>query len=57
MAAYLLGRTEERRNDPVMAARAYDRFLEGWQNAEPSLPPVVDARERLARLRRSETRR
>jgi serine/threonine-protein kinase len=52
-ADYWLGRIEERRQDPQLAARAYQRFLDAWGEAEPGLTLVVDARDRLARLHTS----
>jgi hypothetical protein len=32
------------------AVEAYNRFLTLWSGADPDLPPVVEAREALARL-------
>jgi hypothetical protein len=51
MARYSLGRLAERRSDDALAAQAYEAFLEGWRDAEPTLPVIVDARDRLIRLR------
>ncbi len=51
IAPYQLGIIEERRNDAELAARAYQRFLDGWRDAEPDLVSMVDARRRLTRLR------
>lgn len=56
MAPYWLGRIHERRGDPSEAAHHYERFLESWRGADPSLPVVVDARTRLARVRHRDTR-
>jgi DNA-binding SARP family transcriptional activator/tetratricopeptide (TPR) repeat protein len=52
-ANYWLGRIEEQRQDPQLAARAYQRFLDAWGEAEPGLTLVVDARDRLVRLQTS----
>jgi DNA-binding SARP family transcriptional activator/tetratricopeptide (TPR) repeat protein len=50
MAPYWLARLAERRGDTSLAARNYERFLEAWSEAEPSLPILLDARDRLVRL-------
>jgi DNA-binding SARP family transcriptional activator/tetratricopeptide (TPR) repeat protein len=51
MALYWLGRVQEQRADAALAARAYEQFIDGWRDAEPTLIAVADARDRLARLR------
>lgn len=56
MAPYWLGRIHEQRGDPAGAARYYERFLELWREAEPSLPVLVDARTRLTQVLRRDMR-
>jgi eukaryotic-like serine/threonine-protein kinase len=48
LAHYDLARLLEARGDTAAAIDAYDRFLTIWRDADPDLPPVVDARQRLA---------
>jgi Flp pilus assembly protein TadD len=36
--------------DPAAARRAYETFLDLWADADPSLPPLVEARAELSRL-------
>ncbi len=50
VALYELGRVEEMRGATEAAADAYERFLSLWQDGDPDLPTVVDARARLAQL-------
>jgi tetratricopeptide (TPR) repeat protein len=50
-ARYWLGRVEEQRDDGHGAARAYERFLEEWRDADPGLVLTQDARARLTRMR------
>src|SRR5690606_22623967 len=56
-APYWLGRVHERRGEVAEAARSYMRFVEAWTEAEPTLPMLADARDRLDRLQRSATPR
>ncbi len=37
--------------DPKAALVEYQRFLEVWQNADPDLPELTEARRAVARLR------
>ena len=48
---YLLGLVNEALGKPMEAAIAYREFLEIWKNADPDLPELIDAKERLARLK------
>ena len=47
---YLLGRAYEESGWNKMAIEQYKTFLEIWQDADPGIIEVEDARERLARL-------
>lgn len=48
----LLGQALEAEGERVEAARAYERFIEFWQSADPELQPRVEtARRALERLR------
>ena len=52
-----LGELYEARGDRAMAASAFTRFVELWQDADPEVQPkVTSVRERLARLRDVERR-
>lgn len=45
-----LAKLYEATERPAEAVEAYRRFLTLWSGADPALPPVVEAREALARL-------
>jgi tetratricopeptide (TPR) repeat protein len=45
-----LARAEVMRGDTAAARAAYERFFGLWQNADPTLVPLVDARREYARL-------
>ncbi|OGO02488.1 MAG: hypothetical protein A2Y72_04010 [Chloroflexi bacterium RBG_13_53_26] len=47
---FMLGKIAEQQGDKVRARENYGRFLELWKEADPGLPEVEDARERLASL-------
>lgn len=47
---YRLGRIFEQRGKRDRAREYYEKFLDLWQNADPGLPEVGDARLRLAAL-------
>ena len=47
---YMLGKILEQKGEKERAIQNYDRFLELWKDADPGLPEVEDARERLADL-------
>jgi tetratricopeptide (TPR) repeat protein len=49
-AHYLLGRAYESSGSTDEAAEHYREFLRIWEQADPGLPSVIDARERLVRL-------
>ena len=50
---YLLGIIHEETGEPGKAIEYYERFLARWEDADPDLEELLDARERLAALRRS----
>jgi tetratricopeptide (TPR) repeat protein len=49
-AHYKLARVFEQMGDKEGAARYYREFLDYWQNADPGLPEVDEAKKRLAAL-------
>ena len=53
---YMLGQVYEQMGDTGKAAENYDRFLDLWKDADPGLPEVRDARERLAGLKQPHSR-
>ncbi|MGB3091639.1 MAG: tetratricopeptide repeat protein, partial [Candidatus Zixiibacteriota bacterium] len=50
-AYYLLGLAYERSGWNKKAIEQYEEFLEIWKDADPGIPEVEDARERLEKLR------
>ncbi len=50
-AHYLLGQAYERSGWTDKAIEEYEEFLEIWKNADPGIPEVENARQRLASLR------
>ncbi len=48
---YRLGKIHEQRGDTSKAIEHYQKFLDLWQNADPGLAEVEDAKKRLAELR------
>ena len=51
LAHYQLGRLYEQKGESANAAKSYERFLEIWQEADPAIIEVEDARKRLADLK------
>lgn len=49
-AHYDLGRLYQAKGDTALALDAYGRFLEIWNEADPDIPLVVDARRQLTQL-------
>jgi tetratricopeptide (TPR) repeat protein/predicted Ser/Thr protein kinase len=48
---YFLGVCYEKSGWEKRAIEKYEEFLENWKDADPGIPEVEDAKERLARLR------
>jgi tetratricopeptide (TPR) repeat protein len=48
---YLLGQLYEKRRDNAKAIQQYERFLELWKDADPSIHELKDAKERLSALK------
>ena len=49
---YMLGKIYEQQGNTVKAIEYYQKFLSLWKDADPGLPEVDDAKERLAGLRK-----
>jgi tetratricopeptide (TPR) repeat protein/predicted Ser/Thr protein kinase len=50
-AYYLLGLAYEKSGWNKKAAEKYEEFLDIWKNADPGIPEVADAKERLSKLK------
>ena len=50
-AHYLLGVAYEKSGWNKKAIEQYEEFLEIWKDADPGIPEVEDAKERLANLK------
>jgi serine/threonine protein kinase/Flp pilus assembly protein TadD len=50
-AYYLLGLAYEKSGWKAKAIEKYEEFLDIWKNADPGIPEVEDAKERLKKLR------
>jgi tetratricopeptide (TPR) repeat protein len=50
LAHYYLGLAFEKSGWDDKATKQYERFLEIWNDADPGIPEIEDARQRLARL-------
>jgi len=48
---YLLGKIYEQKGEPELAIKNYAKLLELWKNADEDLLDLIDARERLAKLK------
>jgi len=48
---YMLGKIYEQQGDTAKAIEHYEIFLDLWKDADPFLPELADARERVAGLR------
>jgi tetratricopeptide (TPR) repeat protein len=48
LAHYHLAQAYERKGEPDQARAAYLRFLEVWKHADPDIPAVIAARQRLS---------
>jgi tetratricopeptide (TPR) repeat protein len=47
---YMLGKIAEQQGDKERAIENYRKFLDLWKDADPGLPEVADAKNRLAAL-------
>ena len=47
----LLGKIYEKKSDKRLAIENTEKFLDLWKDADPDLPDLIDAKERLARLK------
>ncbi len=52
MAYYLLALAYEKSGWKEKAIEQYEEFLDIWKNADPGIPEVADAKERLKRLKK-----
>jgi tetratricopeptide (TPR) repeat protein/predicted Ser/Thr protein kinase len=50
-ALLLLGKLYETQNNTQLAMENYQKFLKIWKNADADLPDLIDAKERLAKLK------
>jgi tetratricopeptide (TPR) repeat protein len=50
---YMLGKISEEKGWEGKAIEHYEKFLDLWKDADPGIPEVEDARERLAELQNS----
>ncbi len=50
-AFYMLGKIHEQQGDKTIAIENYEKFLDLWKDADPGLPEVDDAKQRLAGLK------
>jgi tetratricopeptide (TPR) repeat protein len=48
---YRLAKVYEQNNQPEKAVEQYEKFLTLWKDADPGIPELVDAKERLKGLR------
>jgi tetratricopeptide (TPR) repeat protein len=49
-AFYMLGKIAEQQGDKTRARENYAKFLDLWKDADPGLPEVEDAKNRLKAL-------
>ncbi len=47
----MLGKVYEKKGDKQLAIENTEKFLDLWKNADSDLPDLIDAKERLARLK------
>ncbi len=48
---YMLGKIHEQQGDTAKAIEHYQKFPTLWKDADPGLPEVADARERVAGMK------
>jgi tetratricopeptide (TPR) repeat protein len=51
---FRLARVYEKLGDPARALQWYERFTEDWKDADPDIPELIEARERLGEMREVE---
>ncbi len=51
---FRLARIYDKLDDTDRARHWYERFTEDWKDADPDIPELIEARERLAELRAGE---
>lgn len=49
---FLLGKLNEAKKNKLVAAENYERFLDMWKDADEDLPELIDAKKRLAKLKK-----
>jgi serine/threonine protein kinase/tetratricopeptide (TPR) repeat protein len=47
----LLGKIYEKKGNTKIAIENYEKFLDLWKDADPDIPELIDAKERLAKLK------
>ena len=47
---HLLGKIYEKKCEKQSAIENTEKFLDLWKDADPDLPDLIDAKERLAKL-------
>jgi serine/threonine protein kinase/tetratricopeptide (TPR) repeat protein len=48
---YLLGKIYEKKGDSKLAIENYQKLLDLWKDADPDIPELVDAKERITKLK------
>ena len=48
---YLLGKVYEKKSEKNLAIQNYEKFLALWKDADKDLPELIDAKQRLAKLK------
>jgi tetratricopeptide (TPR) repeat protein len=51
MSFLLLAKIYEKKGDTLPAIENYEKFLDLWKDADEDLPDLIEAKERLAKLR------
>ena len=46
-----MGNIYEKKGDKKLAVESYQKFLDLWKNADKGIQELIDAKERLARLK------
>jgi tetratricopeptide (TPR) repeat protein len=48
---YMLGKIYEKKNETSLAIKNYEKLLTLWKDADKDLPDLIDAKERLSKLK------